>query len=532
MPTIPSAARWLAALLLCAAIGAACSFTRTSYQRAAAPPPVLAVAGPMELVPAGNGESYERIDENPFLASRDNPLSTFSIDVDTASYANVRRFLTDGQLPPVDAVRLEEMVNYFRYADPTPPDGQALTVGSEVGPCPWAPAHRLARIALRGRALPADRPPPPRNLTFLIDTSGSMDQPNKLPLVKRALALLVEQLDERDRVALVVYAGSAGLVLPPTPGSDRARIADALERLEAGGSTNGSGGIELAYAVAERTLIPGGVNRVVLATDGDFNVGVTSPGALDRLIESKRDRGVFLTVLGFGMGNLKDSTMEHLADRGNGNYAYIDSFAEARKVLVEDLAGTLVTVAKDVKIQVEMNPAEVRRYRLLGYENRLLRKEQFDDDRADAGELGADQAVTAFYEIEPVAVAAAGRPDSAAPLRYQVEAPLSPAAGSGELMTVKVRYKPPTGGDSRLASFPVRDEGRALGATSADFRFAAAVIAFGLSLRASPHRGDATPDLARALASGAGAAADTADPHRRELLALIDRARALGRRKD
>jgi Ca-activated chloride channel homolog len=349
-----------------------------------------------------------------------------------------------------------------------------------------------------------------------------MSDEAKLPLVKRGLALLVDQLGERDRISLAVYAGSAGLVLPPTPGHDRARILDALERLEAGGSTNGGDGIELAYATAERAFVPHGVNRVILATDGDFNVGVSSPGALERLIEQKRERGVFLTVLGFGMGNLKDSTMEKLADRGNGNYAYIDSLDEAQKVLVADAAGTLVTVAKDVKVQLELNPAEVARYRLIGYENRILRREQFDDDREDAGDMGAGQTVTALYELE----LAGGAAMEAAPLRYQASAPLTAAARGGELGALAIRWKEPEGRTSRLASWTVRDEGGTLGQTSADFRFAASVAAFGLSLRASPHRGTASFAMARELA---GAALTAADPHRREFLALVEKARTLGR---
>jgi len=511
----------LIALACFAAVALAVPFLACSlHERPAFAPVAVAVA---EL-PPGNTESYAKIDENPFLAARDNPLSTFSIDVDTASYANVRRFLDEGHLPPADAVRLEELVNYFRYADPAPDGSDPVAARVEVGPCPWTPAHRLVRIGLRARDLPPGQPPPPRNLTFLVDTSGSMEMPNKLPLVKRALALLVEQLGERDRLALVAYAGAAGLVLPPTSGADRARILEALERLEAGGSTNGGDGIQLAYDVTQQAFVAGGVNRVILATDGDFNVGVSSPGALERLIERERERGIFLTVLGFGTGNVKDSTMERLADRGNGNYAYIDTFAEARKVLVEEVAGTLVTVAKDVKIQVEMNPTEVRRYRLLGYENRLLRKEDFADDRADAGEMGAGQTVTALYEIEP----ARGEAAAASPLRYQREAPLAEAARGGELFTLAVRWKDPAGSESRLATWVARDGGQTLAATSDDFRFAAAVAAFGLVLRASPHRGAAD---ARLVAELAGTAA-RADAHRQEFLALVEKARRIARDGD
>jgi Ca-activated chloride channel family protein len=351
-----------------------------------------------------------------------------------------------------------------------------------------------------------------------------MDEPKKLPLLQRSLALLAVQLEERDRIAIVVYAGASGVVLPPTSGAARERIRDALAGLRAGGSTNGAAGIELAYQLAERSFVPGGVNRVILATDGDFNVGVTNEGDLVRLIEEKRRSGIALTVLGFGMGNLKDATMEKLADKGNGNYAYIDSLREARKVLVEEAAGTLVTVASDVKIQVEMNPVEIESYRLIGYENRMLRTEEFADDAADAGELGAGQTVTAFYEIAP---ARHGQPAPAAvKLRYQGHAPLTGAASGGELMTIKVRYKPNGQNTSQLASWPIRDEG--LEATSRDFRFASAVVAFGLSLRSSPHRGQATYAMARELAESA--LAPDADAHRRELVALVAAAQSLARK--
>jgi len=505
----------------------ACSFSRPQSYLASAGPVASAAPAAAEDLGGHGTESYDRIDENAFLAARDNPVSTFSIDVDTASYANVRRFLNDECLPPLDAVRIEELVNYFHYTDPAPDGAAPLAARTEVGPCPWAPDHRLLRIGLRARDLP-DGEQPARNLVFLVDVSGSMFSPYKLPLVKRALGLLARQLGQRDRIALVVYAGAAGLVLRPTPGSDHAAILEALASLEAGGSTNGGQGIELAYEMAERSFIPGGVNRVILATDGDFNVGVSSPGDLTRLIEAKREHGVFLTVLGFGMGNLKDSTMEKLADRGNGNYAYIDSFAEARKVLVEDLAGTLVTVAKDVKVQIEMNPAEVRRYRLLGYENRLLRREQFEDDRADAGELGAGQTVTALYEIVP----AHGKAADAPKLLYQAAAVLSPAAADGELGTLKVRYKQADGDQSRLMTWPVRDAGSALTATSSDFRFSAAVAAFGLALRGSPHRGSATAAMARELAVSALGARDGDDAHKQEFLTLASKAQSLARGND
>jgi Ca-activated chloride channel family protein len=447
-----------------------------------------------EESPPTGAERYEHRPDNSFLATIDSPVSTFSIDVDTASYANVRRFLNDEQLPPPDAVRIEELVNYFRYQQPEPDGEHPVAVTSEVNDCPWQPAHRLLRLGLKARTPPPERLPP-RNLTFLIDVSGSMDEPRKLPLLKRALGLLAEHLDERDRVSIVVYAGAEGLVLPPTPGSERARVRAALQRLEAGGSTNGGAGLALAYRVNAESARPDAANRIILATDGDFNVGITNPGELVRLIEERRRGGAFLTVLGFGMGNLKDATLEALADKGNGNYAYIDSFAEARKVLVEEVGGTLVTVARDVKVQVELNPAAVASYRLLGYENRVLEPNQFDDDRADAGEMGAGQTVTALYEIAPAA---------------------HPAKN---LAWVRVRYKAPAAEESRLLTSPVRDEGRGLALASPDFRFAAGVAAFGLVLRDSPYKGEASLALARTLAEPA---AD--DEHRREFLALVDRA--------
>ena len=525
MPTVFRSRAFIAASFLTLGglvVGGACCGFRGRY----APMPRYARAesmSPVERLPPGhNTEAYDRIYDNPFLAARDNPLSTFSIDVDTASYANVRRFLDEEHLPPPDAVRIEELVNYFRYEYAPPRDAAPFAVTTEVGPCAWNSEHRLVRIGLRARSI-APGQTPARNLTFLIDVSGSMDDPRKLPLLQRSLALLTDQLEERDRIAIVVYAGASGVVLPPTSGAARERIRDALAGLRAGGSTNGAAGIELAYALAEQSFVRGGVNRVILATDGDFNVGVTSEGDLVRLIEDKRRSGIALTVLGFGMGNLKDATMEKLADKGNGNYAYIDSLREARKVLVEEAAGTLVTVASDVKIQVEMNPIEIESYRLLGYENRLLRAEEFDEDKADAGELGAGQTVTAFYEVVP---ARRGAALAGARLKYQGAAPLTGAAHGGELMTLKVRYKPNGQSNSELGSWPVRDDARAgLEATSRDFRFASAVVAFGLSLRASPYRGQATYGLARDLA--AGALAPDADEHRRELLAMVGRAQSL-----
>ncbi len=468
-------------------------------------------------------EQYERIDENPFLTVASQPLSTFSSDVDTASYANVRRFLHDGQLPPKDAVRLEELINYFHYDYPQPAAGDPLSIATEVGPSPWNPAFKLARIGLRAPEID-DAKVPPRNLVFLIDTSGSMDEPNKLPLLVQSMGLLVDQLRPQDRVSIVAYAGSVGEVLPPTAGSKKDAIRAALGALDAGGSTNGGAGIVAAYKLARDTFVRGGINRVVLCTDGDWNVGVTDEGSLTRLIESERDHGVFLTVLGFGMGNLKDSTMEKLADRGNGNYAYIDSLAEARKVLVKQAGATLFTVAKDVKIQVEFNPLRVAGYRLIGYEKRLLRNEDFNDDKKDAGDLGAGHTVTALYEIVPAGQAVpAAKVDA---LKYQT--PRTATTGNTELMTVKVRYKAPTGDVSKLMERTVDDASVGLDRTTADFRWAAAVAGYGMMLRETPQRGSLEWHQVRALA--AGAVGKDAEGYRAEFLKLVDNASKLRRK--
>jgi Ca-activated chloride channel family protein len=392
---------------------------------------------------------------------------------------------------------------------------------TEISTCPWNPAHRLVHVGLQGRRIAAENLPP-RNLVFLLDVSGSMSSPNKLPLLKAALRLLVGQLTEKDRVAMVVYAGASGLVLPSTPGSDRNRILGALERLEAGGSTNGGAGIRLAYDVARRQLRKDGINRVILATDGDFNVGTTGEGDLVRLIEKERESGIFLTVLGLGMGNYKDSTMEKLADKGNGNYAYIDTIAEARKVLVKEAGATLVTIAKDVKIQVEFNPARVRSYRLIGYENRMLRAEDFNDDRKDAGEIGAGHTVTALYEVVPAGSAARTTP-KVDPLKYQTGRRLAASSTSDELLTLKLRYKKPDGARSTKISLPVHD--RTEPRSSDNFRFSAAVAAFGMLLRGSQHKGRASFSLVHKLAEGALGG----DPHgyRAEFIKLVQKAKTL-----
>jgi Ca-activated chloride channel family protein len=576
-------------------------------------------------------ESYDAITDNAFLTVREQPLSTFSIDVDTASYAIVRRFLTEQRLPPRDAVRIEELLNYFTYDYPQPDGDTPFSATMEVATCPWTPEHRLVRVGLKGREIAKDNRPA-SNLVFLIDVSGSMKPDNKLPLVRRSLGLLVDQLGEEDSVGIVVYAGNSGCVLEPT--SRKADIRAALDRLEAGGSTNGGSGIQLAYQLAESRFRKGATNRVILATDGDFNVGVTNQSELVRLIEKKAKSGVFLTVLGFGMGNLKDSTLEKLADKGNGNYAYIDTLLEGKKVLVEQMSGTLVTIAKDVKIQVEFNPAQVSGYRLIGYEKRLLAKEDFNDDTKDAGEIGAGHTVTALYEVVPVGSQLASLNKSVDALKYQ-PAPAPPqrnseAAGdtfidaykalqegekkeesgdfnaaltkyefatalldqlrerspawqpeilkyrkertreavarvrekigtagapaersdnlrpfvgevlvqdpkaaaqkmpaSNELLTLKLRYKAPDGDTSKLLEFPLTDRGVTWEKSSRDFRFAAAVASYGLLLRESPHKGQATWNSTLELAME-GKGEDLAG-YRAEFISLVEKARALAR---
>lgn len=452
-----------------------------------------------------NTEAYDSIVENRFVSAALSPLSTFSVDVDTASYSNVRRFLTQGSRPPAGAVRIEELVNYFDYDYESPPDDKPFSVYTELSTAPWAGDHKLLHIGLQGKKI-ATQHLPPRNLVFLLDVSGSMNDPNKLPLLKRSLSALLGTMGQRDTVSIVVYAGASGMALPPTSAANRSVIEAALGRLEAGGSTNGGEGIELAYHAAARNFRQDGVNRVILATDGDFNVGTTNESELVRLIERKRDSGVFLTVLGFGMGNYKDSTLEKLADKGNGNYAYIDTFAEARKVLVEEGGANMVTIAKDVKIQVEMNPAHVGAYRLIGYENRALSAEDFNDDRKDAGEIGAGHTVTALYEIlTPEQAARALDVDE---LRYQKrgkpgawQIPLD--GGSAELATVKLRYKAPQGQKSRLIEVPVEHLVRKPSQTSDAFRFSAAVAGFGMLLRDSEYKGNISFAMVRSLAEGA-----------------------------
>ena len=443
-----------------------------------------------------NTEAYDRMYENEFRNALENPLSTFSIDVDAASYSNVRRFLNQNQWPYADAVRVEEFINYFNYDYPDPDGKHPFSITAEVSNCPWNTEHALVHIGLQGKKVKVDKLPP-SNLVFLLDVSGSMNYPNKLPLLKKSFRLLIQQLREEDKVSIVVYAGSSGLVLPATRGDNKEKILNALDQLQAGGSTAGGAGIKLAYKIAKGNLLTKGNNRVILATDGDFNVGVSSDGELVRLIEKKREQGIFLTVLGFGMGNYKDSKMEKLADKGNGNYAYIDNILEAKKVLVKEMGGTLLTIAKDVKIQVEFNPARVKSYRLIGYENRILAKEDFDDDKKDAGELGAGHTVTALYELE------LGKAEPKIPLKYQDNKVSERAKESPELLTVKFRYKKPDGHTSKLIQKQVMDKVVEMDRTSDNYRFSAAVAGFGMLLRDSKHKGTVTFKKVIKLAKGA-----------------------------
>jgi|688.fasta_scaffold06283_4 Ca-activated chloride channel family protein len=476
-----------------------------------------------------NTENYNRIDDNPFHRVGNDPLSTFSIDVDTASYSNMRRFITQGQLPPKDAVRIEELINYFPYNYPQPTGNRPFSVTTEVTSAPWNPQHKLVQVGLQGKRL-ENETLPPSNLVFLIDVSGSMGEPDKLPLVQQSLKLLVNKLRPEDRVSLVVYAGNAGVVLPATPGNQKTKILAAIDRLQAGGSTAGGQGIELAYKIAKQNFLKSGNNRVILATDGDFNVGVSSDAELTRLIEQKRDQGIFLTVLGFGTGNYKDGKMEQLADKGNGNYAYIDTLLEAKKVLVNDIRGTLFTIAKDVKIQVEFNPAKVQAYRLIGYENRLLQNQDFNDDKKDAGEIGAGHSVTALYEIIPTGTKSDVKLPEVDPLRYQRSGVTATDTADNEMMLVKLRYKLPQDNTSQLITQTIKDsEFNANQTPSTNLRFAAAVATFGIILRDSEYKGNANYDLVMKLATqGQG---EDQEGYRGEFIRLVEQSRELMTRK-
>jgi Ca-activated chloride channel homolog len=435
-------------------------------------------------------ESYSSINENGFRNSKANPLSTFSIDVDRASYTNIKRFLNEGQKPPVDAVRVEEMINYFEYDYPQPTGDHPISITTEYSDCPWQKDYKLLNIGLQGKKI-ANENLPASNIVFLIDVSGSMAEQNKLPLLKSAFKLLVNNLREKDRVAIVVYAGAAGLVLPSTRGDEKSTILNALDQLQAGGSTAGADGIQLAYEVASKNFIEEGNNRVILATDGDFNVGVSNDNELEHMIVEKRKSGIFLTCLGVGMGNYKDAKLETLADKGNGNFAYLNDIQEANKVFVTEFGGTLFTIAKDVKIQVEFNPAKVKAYRLVGYENRMLNEEDFKDDTKDAGELGAGHTVTAIYEIIPVGVKSHFNKD-VDELKYQKTTESTVNDVSNEIATVKFRYKNPNGDKSIEMVHPVLDTREDISQTSNNFKFSAAVAMFGMLLRNSEYKGNGT----------------------------------------
>ena len=481
---------------------------------APSPAPIVQPAQPE----AGAGDTYAHHKENTFFDAKKEPLSTFALDVDNASYSNVRRFLNEGQLPPRDAVRVEELLNYFQYNYPAPAANSSdpVRISTELAVCPWEPTHQLARIGIQARRVETAQLPP-ANLVFLVDVSGSMEPADRLPLVQAGLKLLVKQLRPQDRVALVAYAGAAGLVLPPTPGSQRQVILDAIERLRAGGSTAGGAGLRLAYSTAKQHFNKDGNNRVILATDGDFNVGESSDAALEQLIVDQRESGVFLTVLGCGRGNLRDARMEALADKGNGNYAYLDNLDEAARVLVAQFGGTLFTVAKDVKLQIEFNPARVANYRLVGYENRLLEAEDFNNDRKDAGELGAGHTVTALYEIVPVGSARPLIDD----LKYQPQKTTASLQQfiANDVLTVKLRYKEPQGSRSQLLTQALSGQSAPMASSSADFRFAAAVAQFGMLLRQSEQRGTATWAATEQLAKDARGT--DPDGYRAELVRLV-----------
>lgn len=471
-----------------------------------------------------NAEEYKEIAENNFKTVSESPLSTFSIDVDAASYSNMRRYINKGELPPADAIRTEELINYFSYDYPQPTGNDPVKITTEVGACPWNVKHRLVRIGLKAKEIPTDKLPV-SNLVFLIDVSGSMYGPQRLGLVQSSLKLLVNNLRDEDRVAIVVYSGSAGEKLPSTSGSDKQKIREAIDELTAGGSTAGGAGIKLAYKMAKQNFVKGGNNRIILCTDGDFNVGVSSDEGLEKLIEQERKSGVFLTVLGYGMGNYKDSKMQVLAEKGNGNHAYIDNLQEANRVLVNEFGATMHTVAKDVKLQIEFNPSQVQAYRLIGYESRLLKDEDFNNDAKDAGKMGAGHTVTAFYEVVPAGIKSdfTGKVDD---LKYQKTKP-APAVtnNSKELLTVKLRYKAPDGNTSKKIEQPLIDDKKEK--VSSDFRFASAVAMFGQLLRDSDFKGDATYDKVISLAK---TSLDNDEKgYRREFIRLAETAEGLAK---
>lgn len=464
-----------------------------------------------------NQEDYHGLDENPFESPKNAPLSTFSIDVDNASYTNIRRIINNGQTVPVDAVRIEEMINFFKYRYPEPSGAHPFSIHTEYAESPWNGKHKLVKIGLQGKIIPTQNLPA-SNLVFLIDVSGSMSDPNKLPLLKRSLEILVNELRDEDKVSIVVYAGAAGLVLPPTSGRQKNTIIAALDNLNAGGSTAGGAGIALAYKIAQENFIKGGNNRVILATDGDFNVGSYSNSDMQSLIEDKRKSGVFLTCLGFGMGNYKDSRMEVLANKGNGNYAYIDNIQEANRFLGKEFKGSMFAIAKDVKIQIEFNPKHVQSYRLIGYENRKLRAEDFVNDTIDAGELGSGHTVTALYEIIPTGVESSYA-GTTAPLRY-TKSDQDYSGYSNELATVKFRYKKPDGNSSLEIVKTIENNAKALSAASEDLKFSAAVAWFGLKLRDSKLVGNKSSNDIRTLAKSA--ISNDPEGYRAEFIRLVE----------
>ncbi|MBZ4191276.1 vWA domain-containing protein [Niabella beijingensis] len=468
-------------------------------------------------------EGYVAITENEFQTAKEHPLSTFSVDVDKAAYSNVRRFINSGARPPAGAVRIEELVNYFDYDYASPQSGEPFNVITEIAECPWNTRHRLVHIGVKGKEIPEEALPA-SNLVFLIDVSGSMQDEDKLPLLKKSMLLLTDKLRPDDRVAIVAYAGNAGLVLPSTSGENKSRIREAIAELEAGGSTAGGEGIQLAYQVARENFIEKGNNRILLATDGDFNVGTSSEDALVRLIEEKRKTGVFLSVLGFGTGNYQDSKMQQLADKGNGNHSYIDNISEAQKVLVNEFGGTLFAIAKDVKIQVEFNPAKVQAYRLIGYENRMLNKEDFNDDKKDAGEIGSGHTVTALYEVIPPGVKNEFE-KTVDELKYQPVAKRAGMSATDEMFTVKLRYKDVDATRSKLITVPVADRAAGIDETSDNFRFAAAVAEFGLLLRNSGFKQNSSYKEVLALASGA--TGRDKNGYRGEFITLVKKSAAL-----
>ncbi len=470
---------------------------------------------------AFNTEEYARIYENDFLNAFEDPLSTFSADVDVAAYANARRYIMEERLPPRDAIRIEECINYFKYDYPQPEKKHPISINLEYGPCPWNEEHQLVNIGLQGKSLSTEEKKT-SNLVFLLDVSGSMDSPKKLPLLKKAFKLLVGQLDSNDRIAIVVYAGNSGLVLPSTPGSQKEQIIKALEQLQAGGSTAGGAGLRLAYKVAKENFLKEGNNRVIMATDGDFNVGISSTSELTRFIEEKRDEGIFLTVLGFGMRNYKDNRLEQLADKGNGNHAYIDNILEAKKVLVHEITSVLFTIAKDVKLQVEFNPAEVKSYRLIGYENRRLQNRDFTDDKKDAGEMGAGHTVTALYEIIPGQAEGGSNGDA---LKYQETGVRKSAQKNNELLNLRIRYKDPDGDKSKEISAILKNKMHSLENTSENFRFSAAVAEYAILLRDSRFKANANMNQVLELAKNAKG--DDVFGYRAEFISLVERVEIL-----